>query len=376
MKYHRVCFRGHFIAFILSGPFSVPTTMGVFFSLCVIYNSANTIDMEDNPLNHIDHLLVYFPTTPDQLHTLETTLPNTTITYKRREELTEEDVLAADVIWGNVPAKYLEHTTKLKWLHLASAGTDGYLQLLDRGILLTNGTGAYNDSIAEFMLTLTGALCNRLPAYANQQQQRVWARAGWARPIMDSTVVVLGCGNIGTAYARRMHALGAYVIGVRRSPSAVPEGVDEMVTMEQADEVLPRADIVAMVMPNTPETIGFMDARRIGLMKDGAMLINVGRGNALDPDALYDALVSGKLDSAAIDVAYAEPLPKDDKLWSAPNLLITPHIAGGWNIGADTSPYMAKSVFRVFKTNLDAYLAGTELPNTVDPKTGYTKTHR
>lgn len=332
--------------------------------------------MEDRPLNHIEHLLVYFPTTPDQKRTLETALPNTTITYKCREDLTEADVLAADVIWGNVPAEYLEHTTKLNWLHLVSAGTDGYLQTLNRGILLTNGTGAYNDSIAEFMLTLTGALCNRLPAYAHQQQQQVWRRAGWARTIMDSTVVVLGCGNIGTAYARRMHALGAYVIGVRRRPSAAPEGVDEMVTMDQVDEVLPRADIVAMVMPNTAETIGFMDARRISLMKDGAMLINVGRGNALDPDALYDALVSGKLDSAAIDVAYAEPLPKDDKLWTAPNLLITPHIAGGWRPGADASPYMSKSVFRIFKANLDAYLAGTELPNTVDSQTGYTKSHR
>jgi phosphoglycerate dehydrogenase-like enzyme len=187
----------------------------------------------------------------------------------------------------------------------------------------------------------------------------------------------LGCGNIGTAYAKRMHDLGAYVIGVRRRPTdRLPEGVDEMVTMDQADEVLPRADIVAMIMPNTPETVNFMDRRRLALLKKGALLVNCGRGNALDPDALYDALVSGALDGAAMDVAYVEPLPADDKLWNAPNLLITPHVAGGWRPGGDCSPHMAKTVTEVFLRNLEAYTADLPLPNAVDPATGYTNQQR
>lgn len=329
--------------------------------------------MEVPTMNTIQHLLVYFPLSPEQAQTLQALLPQTVIRQYQWPHLTQEDVAQADVVFGNVPAEFLDHAPRLKWVHLASAGTDGYLHLIQRGILLTNGTGAYNDSIAEFMLTLTGALCLNLPAYARNQQQGLWKRVGWSKTIQGSTVVVLGCGNIGTAYARRMHALGAYVIGVRRNAAVCPEGVDELVSMEEADAVLPRADIVAMIMPNTPETDGFMDARRLAMLKPGALLVNCGRGNAVDPEALYAALVEGRLDGAAMDVAYIEPLPADDKLWSAPNLLITPHVAGGWRPGGESSPHMARTVVEIFLKNLRSYLAGEALPNLVDPATGYTK---
>lgn len=324
-------------------------------------------------MTNINQILAYFPLTDDHKETIKSLLPDVTIHEVRWPNLAQADVDAADVVFGNIPANMLDAAPNLKWVHLSSAGTDGYIHLLDRGIVLTNATGAYNDSIAEIMLAFTGALCIGLPGYVRNQQQGLWKRNGWAKTILGSTVVILGCGNIGTAYAQRMHALGAYVIGVRRNAATCPEGVDEMVTMEQADRVLPRADIVAMIMPNTPETVNFMDARRIGLLKDGALLVNCGRGNALDPDALYDALISGKLDGAAIDVAYIEPLPPDDKLWNAPNLLITPHVAGGWRPGGDSSPHMAKTVVDVFLKNLEAYVHDHPLPNAVDPMTGYTK---
>ncbi len=324
----------------------------------------------------IQTLLIHFPVGEEWLARLTEKLPDTEILLRgNTAPLTQEDVARADVIFGNVPAKMLQDAGRLQWLHLASAGTDGYTFITERGVLLTNGTGAYNDTIAEHMLALTSALCIQLPAYIRQQQARQWQRAGWSTYLMDSTVLILGCGSIGCAYARRMKALGAHTIGVRRSPGPAPEGVDEMYTMEQLDSLLPRADVVAMVMPNTPETENAMDARRIALMKDGAMLLNVGRGNALEPNALYDGLVSGKLSGAAIDVAYTEPLPPDDRLWDAPNLLITPHVAGGWNLAnLTTSPAMADRVCRVFLENLEQYLADAPLPNAVDPRTGYTKT--
>lgn len=322
----------------------------------------------------IKQLLIYFPVTEAFKQHLAEKLPGTKIIQRNSTNLTQEDVQGSDVIFGNVPSGMLQDVPALKWLHLASAGTDGYTYLAERGTLLTNGTGAYNDVLAEHMLALTSALCIRLPAYQKQQTAHIWKRAQWAGYITGSTVVVLGCGNIGCAYARRMKTLGAYVIGVRRSVHGVPEDVDEMVTMEQIDEVLPRADIVAMIMPNTPETKNTMDARRIALMKDGAILINAGRGNALDPDALYEALVSGKLSGAGIDVAYREPLPVDDRLWDAPNLIITPHVAGGWNTDAvGANPFMVEQVSRVFEANLDEYMAEIPMRNTVDLATGYTK---
>ena len=325
----------------------------------------------------IKNLLIYFPAGEKFKEELREILPKTKIFHCSETDITPEAVREADVIFGNVPHGLLEDVPNLQWLHLASAGTDGYLPLLQRGVLLTNGTGAYNDTIAEHMLALIGALCIRLPAYVRQQAEHVGQRAGWSGYIMDSTVVILGCGNIGCAYARRMKALGAHTIGVRRSPGPAPEGVDEVYTMEELDAVLPRADIVTMVMPGTPETKGLMDARRIGLMKDGALLLNVGRGNALDPDALYHGLTSGKLGGAAIDVAYREPLPADDRLWDAPNLLITPHVAGGWNLDAvSANPFMIRQVCKVFSENLTQFLADMPMPNAVDPETGYTRSRR
>ena len=321
----------------------------------------------------IKNLLTYFPLTEAHLAQIRSLCPHITINAVTYPNLTQADVDAADVIFGNIPPEMTDNAPNLKWLHLSSAGTDGYMHLIDRGIVLTNSTGAYNDSIAEFMLAFTSALCIGLQGYVRHQQQGLWQRIGWAKTIMGSTVVVLGCGGIGTAYAKRMHDLGAYVIGVRRNPTAVlPQGVDEMVTMEEADAVLPRADIVAMIMPNTPETVSFMDARRIAMLKEGALLVNCGRGNALDHEALYEALCSGKLGGAAMDVAYQEPLPANDKLWSAPNLLITPHVAGGWRPGGDSSPHMAKTVAEVFLKNLTAYVTDAPMPNAVNPKTGYT----
>ena len=328
-------------------------------------------------MNTIKHLLAYFPLTDDHIARIKALFPDAVIRDVRWPNLTQADVDAADVVLGNVPAEMLNAAPNLKWVHLSSAGTDGYMHLLDRGIILTNSTGAYNDSIAEFMLAMTGALCIGMPHYARNMQQGIWQRKGWARTILGSTAVVLGCGAIGTAYAKRMHDLGAYVIGVRRNPTDVlPAGVDEMVTMAEVDSVLPRADILAMILPNTPENVDFMDARRMGLLKQGALLVNCGRGNTLNPDALYDALVSGRLDGAAMDVAYVEPLPADDKLWSAPNILITPHVAGGWRPGGDSSPHMARTVVEVFLRNLEAYAEGRSLPNSIDPATGYTKMRR
>lgn len=325
-------------------------------------------------MERINHILTSFTLNEKQLAEVKQLLPDVVITQRERGQVTPEDVAAADVIFGNLPTDLLEYAKKVKWIHTAAAGSDAtHLRLQKNGVLLTNGSGAYNDSIAEYMLAYTMALSINLPGYFRNQQNGVWKRCGWVKNILGSTVVVLGCGNIGTAYARKMHALGAYVIGVRRRPSECPEGVDEMITMEQVDEVLPRADIVAMVMPSTPETIGLMDARRIGMLKEGAFLINCGRGNAIDQEALYQALANGRLGGAGLDVFQKEPLPADDKLWKLPNLIITPHAAGGWNGGSDASSYMTNAVGNVFLKNLKAYLAGEDMPNEVDPETGYLK---
>lgn len=320
----------------------------------------------------IKNLLVLFPLSDSHKSELAARLPDTKIVYSTMAGATAEEVAAADVICGNPPHKTLEAAKNLKWLHLCSAGTDGYIPYARGGLMLTNGTGAYDAVLPEHMLALLFALNARICDYKDSQRAHSWGRLGWSDYIDGSTCLMLGAGNIGCGFLRRMKALGAYTIGVRRSGTEKPEYVDEMYDMGKIDQLLPRADIVAMALPGTPETAGIMDARRFALMKKGAKLINCGRGNAVSPEALADALKSGHLSGAGIDVAYQEPLPEDSYLWDVPNLIITPHIAGGWNISSDsTSPYMEKAVFNTFIKNLDDYLAGRELTNTVDLKTGY-----
>lgn len=150
--------------------------------------------------------------------------------------------------------------------------------------------------------------------------------------VWGSATLVVGLGDIGGEYAKRMKALGSYTIGVRRTPGEKPEYLDEIYTTDSLDELLPRADFVALSLPNSPSTYHIMDERRLGLMKPGAYLLNVGRGSAIDGDALCRALKEGRLGGCRVDVTDPEPLPGDHPLWDAPRMVITPHISGQYHL--------------------------------------------
>lgn len=323
----------------------------------------------------INDMLVTFPLSEENKAKLAARLPGTAISCAPAGSIPGDELEKAQVIFGNVPPALLAKAENLKWLHLASAGTDGYMDAARAGLMLTNGTGAYDTVLPEHMLSLLFALNMHIPGYWENQKAHSWKRLGWSDYISGSTCLMLGAGSIGCGFLRRMKAMGAYTIGVRRSGSSKPDYVDEMHGMSDIDELLPRADVVAMALPGTPETVNIMDERRLGLMKKGAKLINCGRGSAVNAQALRDALVSGRLSGAGLDVVYKEPLPEDSFLWDTPNLIITPHVAGGWNIENDsTSVFMENTVFSVFMDNLEDYLAGRALRNSVDLNSGYRKT--
>jgi phosphoglycerate dehydrogenase-like enzyme len=193
--------------------------------------------------------------------------------------------------------------------------------------MLTNGTGAYDVVLPEHMLALLFTLNMLMHGYHDDQKAHIWKRLGWSDYIYGSTCLMLGAGNIGLGFLRRAKALGAYTIGVRRSGTQARLcGRDARHGRHRRPAA--QSGRVAMALPGTPETTNIMDARRIALMKPGAKLINCGRGNAVDAEALAAALRSGALSGAGIDVAYKEPLPEDSFLWDVPNLVITPHVAG------------------------------------------------
>ena len=274
----------------------------------------------------------------------------------------------AAFIAGNPKPADLAHCENLRLLQLFSAGSDAYAAHMPKGALLANATGAYGLAVSEHMLATLMFLQKKLHLYQNNMQQHLWRNEGPVAAIEGATVLILGLGDIGCNFARRVHALGAHTIGVRRTGTEKPPYVNELYLQHALDDVLPRADVLAMCLPNTAETAGIMNAERFANMKNGAYFINVGRGTAVDQQALAQALVSGKLAGAAIDVTTPEPLPKEHELWAAPNLLITPHASGG-----DSLRQTFEKVVNIVIANIKAVRSGGQIVNEVDFGTGYRK---
>ena len=280
--------------------------------------------------------------------------------YTNGQTPTEEELREAAVVIGNLDPALAKHAVNMRWLQLASAGYDAFLTpgVLPAGTVLTNASGAYGLSVSEHMLALTFAMLRRFGPYGRSQVRREWKPLGGVTAVEGSTVAVLGLGDIGGSYARKMKALGAYVIGVRKALREKPDYLDEQYTMEELSRALCRADIVAMALPGGPETHHLMDRDRLSQIKKGAFLLNVGRGNAIEPQALKEALRSKHLRGAALDVTEPEPLPTEDELWEMDNVILTPHVAG---FLAETQ----QRVVLIAADNLSRWIRGEPLRNVV-----------
>ena len=286
------------------------------------------------------------------------------------QPVTQEDVDWAQVILGNVPAAMLHGSPALEWLQTNSAGVEAYIQpgVLAGDTLLTNATGAYGLAIAEHMLGMLLDLFKKLELYRDAQKSGAWQSQGAVKAVYGSTVLVLGMGDIGGEFAARCKALGAKVIGVRRSPRPCPEYADEVHLLEDLDSLLPQADVVAITLPGTDATRGLMSRERLAKMKEGAVLLNVGRGFIVDTEALCDALERGHLSGAGVDVTDPEPLPPTHRLWNIPTAVVTPHISGFYHL-RETH----ERIVGIFLENLRHFQAGEPLRNLVDFATGYRK---
>ena len=295
---------------------------------------------------------------------LEAAAPGAEFVYGKDTEALQ----GAEVIIGNVSPKKLAGLTSLKWLQLNSAGADAYCWpgILAPQVQLTNSTGAYGQALSEHMLALLLSLQKKLYLYQRNQLQHQWKDEGEVTSLEGATVVIVGFGDIGRAFGRLCRLLGSHVIGIRRHRGAVPPEADEMGTLEELPRFLAQADVVASVLPGTPETTHLYDGELFQAMKPGAFFLNCGRGNAVVQEDLRQALLEGHLAGAALDVTDPEPLPEDSPLWDAPNLLITPHISGEHHL-AQTWDKVAAIAAR----NLEHNLAGEPLENVVDRETGY-----
>lgn len=317
----------------------------------------------------MEKILNLLPMTPEQLAAFhekakgnEIVLAPRPVGAGRVEPLTQEQYAGATVILGNAPARDVAGIATLKWLHAWSAGTDHYTApgILRAGCMLTSSTGAYGQGVAEHMLAVLLSLFKHLPEYRDLQRAQRWDDLGPVRSLQGAAVLVAGVGDLGSSFARLCGALGAHTLGVRRDAGTPVDGIDEMFAMETFDSLLPRADVVALFLPHTQETAGLMDERRLLLMREDAVLLNAGRGTAVDLDALVRVLQTGRLWGAGLDVTEQEPLPAGHPLWRQERLVLTPHVAGGNRL-----PSTQKRVIEIALENLRRYLAGEALQNRV-----------
>jgi phosphoglycerate dehydrogenase-like enzyme len=251
---------------------------------------------------------------------------------------------------GRIPAGFLEGLPQLKLVQLLSAGAEQFIGKLPDGVVLCNARGAHTPSTAEWAVTAALAAQRDLPAFVREQEAGRWA-PHTARSMVGAKVLVVGAGDIGRTIGRMLAGFDVDLTYVARSAR---EGVH---STEQLPQLLPEADVVVLIVPVTPETRGLVDARFLAAMRDGALLVNAARGVVVDTDALVAELASGRL-RAALDVTDPEPLPEGHPLWSAPNLLLTPHVAGAV---PDTNERAAAAV----TDQLHRVLAGEPLANVV-----------
>ncbi len=314
------------------------------------------------------NILILLPINERQRRSIEIEAPNASFIYRTYVDIDKSTVKKADIIIGNPPAEMLIDSPNLKWLQLNSSGSDDYIKegILNREILLTNATGAYGLAISEHMIGVLLQLFKKLHIYRNNQKLHLWKDEGEVKSIYNSKVLIIGLGNIGGEFAKRIKAFGGYTIGVRRTNTEKPDFIDELYLMDKIDELLPIVDVVALTIPGTKETYKMFSKEKFKLVKNGAVILNVGRGNVLDTDALCDSVESGHLLGAGLDVVDPEPLPKTHRIWDIENIIITPHISGGYHI-----PEILESIVQISAKNLRSFIKGDRLVNIVDFSTGY-----
>ena len=288
--------------------------------------------------------------------------------FRSFDHCTKEDVLAADVITGHPRPEWLKEARRLRWLHLQSAGVNGYEKreiYPGADTIVTRAAGVHAPAMAEHALAMALSLTRKLPELHEHQLAGKWAPVHARKELHGANVLLLGTGYLASALLPLLGPFGCTVTGLRRDTSKpAPAGIHRMVSPEQLHEALAEADYIFSTLPMTEKTRHLLNREAFLAVKPGAILVNVGRGATIDHEALLEALKSGRLGGAGLDVTEPEPLPEGHPLWSAPNTIITPHCSA-WSDATDFRRY------DTFLRLLGLYLEGKELPGQIDFDAGY-----
>ena len=269
-------------------------------------------------------------------------------------------------------AAELSRASRLRWVHSSAVAVETLClpELFARDVIVSNSRGVQSTPIAEHVFAVLLALAKQLPFVMERQRERRWAqnelvgdRLPWL--LQGRTLGLIGAGTIGAAIAGLGSAFGMKVVALTRRPKVESiRGIDELVAPGDLDRLLERSDALIIAAPLTPETLNLIGAAQLARMKRGSILINVGRARIIDHEALADALDSGHLAGASLDVFHREPLPPEDRLWTAPNVILTPHTSGFRQGHWD-------EVIDLFSENLVRFRAGEPVRFRVEPALGY-----
>ena len=313
-------------------------------------------------------IVLCYPVEPRHVAEIAAVAPAAELVDAGQERVAEE-LLRADIFCGHakvpVPWDDVVARGRLRWIQSSAAGLDHCLvpSVVGSSIIVTSASGVLADQVAEHALGLAIACTRRLQLFLDQQARREFVRRP-TRDLTGATVGIVGFGGVGRRLAAVLAPLRVRILATDWFPVRRPAGVEFLGPPSALPDVLAAADVLFLCAPLTEHTRGMIDAAALARMKPGAILVNVARGPLVDEAALAAALASGRLDAAALDVTPQEPPPPDSPLWTAPRLIITPHVGGqsGRRIDAMTE---------FFCDNLGRYLRGEALRNLVDKRLGF-----
>jgi phosphoglycerate dehydrogenase-like enzyme len=263
---------------------------------------------------------------------------------------------------GRFPRETLLDFPSVRWLHATGAGIEHLPPWNPDKVMVTNSAGIHGGIMAEYAVWAVLHQTLQMPRYLEQQAQSRWALYP-VDPAAGKTAVIVGMGRVGRPIAEKLRAMGLRIVGVRRHPEPAAEA-DVTYTVDDLPKALGLGDFVILILPLTAETRGLFDAEMLRRCKPGAHIVNLARGGIVDERALRALIDDGHIAGATFDVFHTEPLPANDPMWSAKNVIVTPHSSG------EVASWQAVAA-RVFADNLERWVAGRPLANLCNPTLGY-----
>jgi len=313
-------------------------------------------------------IVLCYPVEPQHIKQIQEAYPDANVIPAGQEHIAEE-LPEADIFCGHakvpVPWKETVQRQRLRWIQSSAAGLDHCLvpSVVESEIAVSSASGVLADQVAEHSLALATGCSRRIPLFIQQYQRKEFIRKP-TRDLTGSTVLIVGLGGNGKRLAEVLHPLKTRIFATDYFPDRPAPLVDHLGGPEQLHDFLPHADFIFLTAPLTDQTRYMINASALSVMKPGAILINVARGGLVEEQAVVEALESGHLDSAGFDVTPEEPPAQDSLLWTAPRLIVTPHVGG-------QSKKRIDRMTDLFCENIIRYRRGRPLINIVDKKLGF-----